>query len=84
MVAAYEDIYNHLTADGHKPKLNVTDNECSKTIQNFIMSQNFDWQLVEPDNHLVNAAERAIQAFKNHFLAGLDSVDAGFPLQLWC
>ena len=84
MVAAYNDIYNHLTAAGHKPKLNVTDKECSKAIQNYIMSQNVDWQLVEPDNHQVNAAERAIQTFKNHFLAVLASVDAGFPLQLWC
>ena len=84
MVATCKDIYNHLTSDGHKPKLNVTDNECSKAIQNYIMSQNVDWKLVEPDNHQVNAAKRAIQTFKNRFLAGLASVDAGFPLQLWC
>ena len=48
------------------------------------MSQNVDWQLVEPDNHRVNSVERAIETFENHFLAGLASVDAGFPLQLWC
>ena len=48
MVAAHKYIYNHLTAAGHKPKLNATDNECSKVIQNYIMSQNVDWQLVEP------------------------------------
>ena len=84
MVAAYKDIYNHLAEAGHKPKLNVTDKECSKAIQNYIMSQNVDWQLVEPDNHKINAAERAIQTFKNYFLVGLASVDAGFPLQLWC
>ena len=39
---------------------------------------------MEPDHHQVNAAERAIQTFKNHFLAVLASVDAGFSLQLWC
>jgi hypothetical protein len=39
--------------------------------------------LVEPDNHRVNAAERAIQTFKNHFIAGLATVDKNFPLQLW-
>ena len=84
MVAAYKNIYNHLTAAGHKPTLNVTDNECSKAVQNYIMSQNVDWQLVDPDNHRVNTAKRAIQTFKHHFLAGLAPVDAGFPLQLWC
>ena len=41
-------------------------------------------QSFEPDNHRVNAAEHAIQTFKNHFISGLCSVDKGFPLQLWC
>jgi hypothetical protein len=40
-------------------------------------------QLVEPHNHQANAAERAIQTFKNHFIAGLSTVDKAFPLQLW-
>ena len=83
-VAAYKEMYEYLESRGFKPKLNVTDNECSKAVQKYIDSQNVSWQLVEPDNHRVNAAERAIQTFKNHFLAGLASVDAGFPLQLWC
>jgi hypothetical protein len=33
--------------------------------------------------HRRNAAERAIQMFKNHFSAGLCSVDPYFPLRLW-
>ena len=40
-------------------------------------------QLVEPHNHRVNAAERAIQTFKNHFIAGLCNTDEQFPAQLW-
>jgi hypothetical protein len=32
---------------------------------------------------MCNAAERAIRAFKNHFIAGLCSVDKHFPLHLW-
>ena len=39
---------------------------------------------MEPHQHRVNAAERAIQTFKNHFIAGLCTVDPNFPLQLWC
>ncbi|KAL7523320.1 hypothetical protein ACHAXR_000123, partial [Thalassiosira sp. AJA248-18] len=84
MVAAYKDIYEYLESVNQKQKLNVTDNEASKAVQNYIKSKNVDWQLVEPDNHRVNAAERAIQTFKNHFLAGLATVDKTFPLQLWC
>jgi hypothetical protein len=33
--------------------------------------------------HLRIAAERAIKTFKNHFIAGLCSVDPNLPLRLW-
>jgi hypothetical protein len=39
--------------------------------------------LVEPHNHHVNVAERAIQTFKDHFLSMLATTDSKFPLQLW-
>ena len=84
MVAAYKDIYEYLISVNQKPTLNVMDNEASKAVTNYIKSQNVDWQLVEPDNHRVNAAERAIQTFTNYFLAGLATVNKAFPLQLWC
>jgi hypothetical protein len=40
-------------------------------------------QLVEPRNHRVNAAERAIQTFKDAFIVALATTDSEFPLQLW-
>ena len=83
-VEAYTEIYQYLEQRGFKPKLNVLDNECSKLVQNYIKSENVKIQLVEPSNHRVNAAKRAIQTFKNHFIAGLATVDKEFPLQLWC
>ena len=60
MVGAYQEIYEYLEAVDQKPTLNVTDNEASKAVQNYIRSKDVDWQLVEPNNHRVNAAERAI------------------------
>ena len=62
-VEAYKEMYEELEANGFKPTLNVTDNECSKAVQNYITSQNVNYQLVEPDSHQANAAERAIQTF---------------------
>ena len=62
----------------------VTDNKCSKAVQNYIISKNMGWLLVEPDNHGANAAKQAIQIFKSHFISGLCSIDAGFSLRLWC
>ncbi len=40
-------------------------------------------QLVPPNNHRRNLAERATQTFKNHFKAILAGVDDSFPMQLW-
>jgi hypothetical protein len=38
---------------------------------------------VEPHNHRVNAAERAIQTSKDTTIAALATTDSNFPLQLW-
>ena len=38
---------------------------------------------MEPHNHHVNAAEQAIQTFKDAFIADLATTDRDFPLQLW-
>ena len=37
-----------------------------------------------PHIHQHNSAERAIQTFINHFIAGLASTDPNFPLSNWC
>ena len=37
-----------------------------------------------PHIHRRNSAERAMQTFKNHFIAGLASTDPNFPLSNWC
>ena len=45
--------------------------------------QNIDYQKVPPHVHRRNAAKRAIRTFKNHFIAGLCSLDKKFPIHLW-
>jgi hypothetical protein len=79
-----QDIYKYFTERGFKPKLNVMDNQCSKAVLSFIKSTGADIQLVNPDDHRVNAAERAMQTWKNHWIAGLGTLDPNCPLQLWC
>ena len=83
MVATFKDIIEEPKSCGHQPQLNVMDNECSKAVQQYITSEKIDIQLVEPHDHRVNAAERAIQTFKHHFIAGLATVYIDFPIQLW-
>ncbi len=45
--------------------------------------KNCDIQLVPPDNHRHNLAERAIQTFKCHFKVVLAGIDDSFPKRLW-
>jgi hypothetical protein len=83
MIAAFSDIFSTLAAHGYAPTLNVMDNECSKAVEAHIKANKMNVHLVPPHNHHVNAAERAIATFKEHFIAGLATVDKNCPLQLW-
>jgi hypothetical protein len=80
---AFQDVFSYLETKGFKPKFNVLDNEASSAITNFLRSQDIKYQFVPPNEHRVNAAERAIQTFKNHFISGLCTTDRDFPFQLW-
>jgi hypothetical protein len=59
------------------------DNQCTKQIKKFLTDNVCERMLVEPHNHRINAVERAIQTFKDHFISALTTTDSEFPLQLW-
>jgi hypothetical protein len=80
---AYDTINQELTVKGFKPKLQTLDNEASTALKNFFTINDIAYQLVPPCFHRRNAAERAIRNFKEHFVAGLSSVDPSFPLHVW-
>ena len=44
---------------------------------------NLDFQLVPPHVHRRNAAERAIQTFKSHFITGSATLTSDFPMKEW-
>ena len=79
----YQAVHARLCTAGLRPKLQRLDNECSEALKQFFRTEDIDYQLVPPGMHRRNAAERAIRTFKNHFIAGLCSVDKDFPLHLW-
>ena len=60
------------------------DNESYTIVKEYISTEKTIMQYVELQQHRVNTENRAIQTFKNHFIAGLCTVDKAFPLQLWC
>ena len=67
ILKAYKTAIAMLQAKGLHPKLQRLDNEASQALINEIDHNNIDLQLT----------------FKNHFIAGLCSVDPSFPLHLW-
>jgi hypothetical protein len=73
-----------LTKKGHKVDLQILDNEVSAAFKKAITETwQSAYQLVPPNVHRRNAAERAIRTFKAHFLAILAGVDIAFPPYLW-
>jgi hypothetical protein len=66
-----------------KPKLQTLDNEASTALKNFFTVNDIAYQLVLPQCHRRNSAERAIRTLNEHFVSGLPSVDPSFPLHWW-
>jgi hypothetical protein len=84
MINAYHKMVDQMQLAGLGPKHHWLDNECSENFKKCIRKNNMTHELVPPDCHRRNMAERAIQTFKNHFVAILSGVDDRFPLSLWC
>lgn len=83
-LAAYNSIKTRLKAKGHEVDLQILDNEDSAAYKKLITEEwGAKFQLVPPNMHRRNAAERAIRTFKAHFLAILAIVAPDFPRYLW-
>ena len=61
----------------------ILDNECSNELKRATLKNKILYQRVPPHVYRRNAAERAIQTFKYHFLAGLASSDPDYPTGEW-
>ena len=77
-------IHNLLSECELAPKMHYLGNEFPKVLQQLMTAKDERSQLVPPHLHRKNSAERAIQTFKDHFIAGLASVNKTFPVHLWC
>ena len=83
-ISAYNAIMTRLTSQGLAVDLQILDNEASAAYKRTITDTwKCKFQLVPPDMHRRNRAERAIRTFKDHFIAILAGVDDNFPLYLW-
>ena len=84
IITAYDSIYNELIDTGIVPILQYLNNEVSKELIQSIKSKNLKYQLAALHDHRLNPAEKAIQTFKNRFVAILVGCDNCFQESLWC
>jgi hypothetical protein len=83
ILKTYKKIHFSILASGASTHFHITDNDAAQPLIDFFKAQSMDYQLVPPNNHRANAAERAIRTFKNHFIAILSSTNPDVRLHLW-
>ena len=77
---AYKSIMTCLQKNGTSVNLQILDNEVSSKSKHLITEDiGIKYQLVPPDIHRRNSAERAIHTFKEHFLSILAGIAPDFP-----
>ena len=84
ILAAYNCIMQRLKNRGLTTDLQILDNEAIQNHKATIKDKwGVDFQLVPPNIHRRNAAERSIHTFKAYFLSVLSGVTPEFPQFLW-
>eukprot|EP00804_Cyclotella_cryptica_P008991 CCRYP_003100-RA/>CCRYP_003100-RA protein AED:0.31 eAED:0.29 QI:0/-1/0/1/-1/1/1/0/525 len=84
LILACNRALQRMKACGIQPTQQVLDNEISAAYKLAITASGMTYQLVPPGDHRRNIAEKAIQTWKDHFIAVISGTDAKFPLHLWC
>lgn len=79
----YDHDSNAILARPLKTKSGLEQLQNIKEIHHYLNTRGIHL-LVPPCMHRVNAAENAIDSFKNHFIAGLATLNPEFPMHLWC
>ena len=73
----------YLSDRGLTPQYQMLDNECPGGLKTFLREASVKFQLVPPYLHCTNAAERAIQTYKDHIIDGMSSCEPNFHLNIW-
>ena len=83
MKRSFTELTGDFQSRGINPGFHFMDNKSLTYFKMSMTTLNITYQLVPPSNHRENNVERARQTFRNHFIAGLFSVDKGFHIGLW-
>jgi hypothetical protein len=83
MIRVYQKLIDGLHATRIVPKHHILDNECSDEFNKTIKCDKMTYHLVPPHDNHCNCTKKAIQTFKDHFVAILCGADKEFSLNLW-
>ena len=84
LIEAYQKIYARWKATGVVcPNWHILDNEAPEEFKQAIRQNGCRVELTPADMHRRNAAERAIQTYKSHFIAIQAGVADDFPIHQW-
>ena len=83
IVEAWSTLNTEFIKGGLKPDLFIFYNEFSGKFRGALENENITSQLVTPHMHRNILAERVIQTWKDHFLAGLPSKHPDFSMAEW-
>ena len=83
MISARANGISRMRAAGLNPKHQILDNKASAKYKSAITNSGMTYQLVPPDDNRRNISEKAIQFWKDHFIAVLSGAAITFPLRLW-
>ena len=83
MIDNFQTHIKYITRRGFKPCSNIIDNVASKEIKIYLKEDKILMQLIELHNHIVNAVDRVIHHFKNHFISVLIIGGDKFPTIIW-
>lgn len=84
ILRAYLKFQQRLQDSGFAPTLMIMNNEASMALRRTIKNKQCYYQLMPPNAHQRNAAERTVHTWKNHFCGGLATIDPDFPIIEWC
>ena len=84
LILARQRALTRMKRCGIVPKHQILDNQASTAYKTAIETSKMTYQLVPPNDHRRNMAEKAIQTFKNHFVSVLSGCAPTMPMHLWC
>ena len=84
ILEAYTKQVAHIPTRRYRPRVHWLDNESSASLKKYKKQKDIGYQLVPPYIHRVNAAEWAIRAWRDKFIAGISSTDTHLPMPMCC